>query len=719
MEFSSSNADEAHDPLFWAIEWLARHHAKNCSRAVLYAGLPHEARLSPQLAVRMLEQIHLKAGWAKREVDSLHVSLLPTVITCLDGNAWVITARKGKGEQAVYTVFSPENQGHPQQVTATEMSAVHSGYVLLCSVQPKKQPPVALLDLPPAGKEGHWLFTTLWRYRHYYLSAALATLLANILTLASTFFTMNVYDRVVPTQAYVTLWSLAIGVVVAIVMEFFTRLIRARLLDTAGKKADLLLGSRLFQQLLAIRLENRPQSSGSFANQLREFESVRDFMTSATLTTLADLPFCLLFVGIIYLIGGPLAWVLLCAILVVIIASFCIQWPLAKSMQENLREISLKQGVLIETIEGLETLKAVRGEGSMQMRWEEYSALAAASSIKAKAWSSAIVTFVSFVQQMTTVAMVTWGVYLIHAGELTMGSMIGTVILAGRSLSPLASVVGLAVRFQQARAALGSLNRLMEMPVERNPEVNYIALPATKGDLTLEEVGFSYPASGMIMMPQVLKSIALTIRAGERVAILGNIGSGKSTLLKIMAMLYQPTAGKVTLNNLDASQIDPADWRSLAGYVGQESRLFSGTLRDNITLGDPGVTTEDFLHVARVTGVERIAARHPSGYAMPVGERGQGLSGGQKQLVSLARSLLLKPQILLMDEPTSSMDTQTEKMFVEHLQKSLTHETLVLVTHRHSLLSLVDRLIVLDNGKVVANGPKDEVIASLQAGNKR
>ncbi len=712
------NTDTRNDTLLWSVKWIAHFYHKECSSEVLYAGLPRKKTLTPQVAAKMLEQIGITGGWVNRELSTLHHSLFPVAIACHDGGVCIITARNGQKENISYQVVMAENASLPVAVTATEMAQRYTGYALLCRPEKKLDSHVRMTELPDIEHEGHWLFSSLWRYRHYFFSAALATLLANILTLASTFFTMNVYDRVVPTHAYATLWSLAIGVLIAIVFEFATRLIRARLLDSAGKKADLLLGAQLFRQLMAIRMEHKPQSSGSFANQLREFESVRDFITSATLSTLADLPFCILFLVIIYLIGGPLVWVLLCAIPLVIIASICIQWPLAKSMQENLREISLKQGVLIETIEGLETLKAVRGEGVMQDRWEDYSALAAASSIKAKSLSTFIVTFVSFVQQITTVAIVIWGVYLIHAAELTMGALIGTVILAGRSLTPLASVVGLAVRFQQARAALNSLNRLMAMPTERSHNTDYLTLPALKGELSLNKVGFRYPVTEPILMPEVLQNITLTIRQGERLAILGNIGSGKSTLLKIMARLYQPTAGKLSIDNLDAGQIDCADWRRFIGYVGQESRLFWGSLRENIMLGEPGIDTEDFLHIARITGVDKIAARHPKGYAMPIGEMGQGLSGGQKQLVSLARSLLLKPEILLMDEPTSSMDVMTEKLFVEHLKHAVNDQTMVIVTHRHSLLDLVERLIVLDEGKVVADGPKEQVIAALKAGNK-
>ena len=465
-------------------------------------------------------------------------------------------------------------------------------------------------------------------------------------------------------------------------------------------------------------MEHKPASSGTFANQIREYESVRDFVASATLAAISDLPFILMFVGVIFFISGPLAIIPLMMIPLIIIVSAAIQWPLARIMKENLRDASLKQGVLIESVEGMETLKAVGGEAHMQRRWENFSALQSANSMKSKRYSTLATGVVTFLQQFQTVMLVVAGVYLINEGTFTMGAMIATVMLASRATGPLGQVIGLAVRYQQAKAALTSLNKLMEMPIDRDSSKTYLTDPPLSGEITLTNVNFSYPAPPMKPNPEILKDISLSIKAGERVAILGRIGSGKSTLLRVMARLYQPVKGQLSADGLDVNQIDPADWRKAVGFVGQDARLFYGTLRENVMIGRPDATANELLRVLNLTGLDHVAARHPSGINLTVGEGGEGLSGGQRQLVSLARTLLTRPKVLLMDEPTSAMDSMTENQFLAHLRRASEGHTLIVVTHRPSILALVDRIIVVEEGKVVADGPKDQVLAALEGKNK-
>ncbi|QCT20997.1 type I secretion system permease/ATPase [Jejubacter calystegiae] len=704
------------DTLLQSAAWLCRHYGAGRTQEALVAGLPKDVLLSPSLALSALENAGFSAGLVERQLWELPLQVTPLILV-RNGSGGCILLDRVRKEGAegrsdwCYQLIMPEVGPEPVELSQQEINTWYSGYAIMAKPEAKVDRRV-VEGLPENQK--HWLFSTLWRYRRYYRSAAVASVLINVLALASIFFTMNVYDRVIPNQAFTTLWSLAIGVTVAMLFEASTRFIRAHLLDSAGKKADLIVGSILFRQALSVRMEHKPASSGTFANQLREFESVREFVSSATLAALADLPFVLLFVAVIFTIGGALGWVPLLLLPAILLVSVAIQWPLAKIMKANLQEASLKQGVLIESVEGMETLKAVNGHAWMQRRWQNFSAMQADSSSKSKRYSTLATSTVTFLQQFQTVMLIVIGVYLIDAGDLTMGALIGTVMLASRATAPLGQVIGLATRYQAAKAALTSLNTLMAMPTDRDDEQAYIAEPELEGNISLKKVGFSYPAPPMRPNPKVLDNVNLEIHAGERVAILGAIGSGKSTLLRIMARLYSPTDGQLFAAGLDVNQIDPADWRHAVGFVSQDARLFYGSLRENIMLGMPDACAGEFMRVLQLTGLDQIAARHPQGIHLQVGEHGGNLSGGQRQLVALARTLLTRPKLLLLDEPTSAMDAQTEQQFLRHLQIATRQQTLVVVTHRPSLLALVDRIIVIDSGKVAMDGPKEQVLARLR-----
>lgn len=703
------------DSLLHSVSWICSRYGLGRTDEALIAGLPRAPLLTPSLAIEALKNAGITGGLVKRNPHELPLQLTPLILLRQQAGGCILLSRQqikndaGKNEYR-YQVILPELGTTPVEIGHEELSEWYSGYAILA--KPTAQAHTDYVDELPE-KQGHWLFSTLWRYRRYYRSAALAAVLANVLTLATIFFTMNVYDRVIPNQAFTTLWSLAAGVTVAMIFEAITRYVRAHLIDVAGKKADLVLGSMLFRQALDVRMEHKPASTGAFASQIREFESVRDFIASASLAALSDLPFTLLFIGVIFVTGGALGWIPLLMIPLIVVISAVIQWPLARAMKENLQESSQKQGVLIESIEGLEVLKSMRGDAWMQRRWQHYSALQSATGLKTRHYSSLASGVVTLLQQLQTVVLVVAGVYLIDAGTLTMGALIATVMLSGRATAPLGQVVGLAIRYQQAKSALSSLNKLMDMPVDRDITQNYVASPDLRGDVSLKNVSFTYPAPPMRPNPQVLKGVSLDIAAGERVAILGRIGSGKSTLLRLIARLYSPVSGQIFTAGLDVNQTDPADWRRAVSFVGQNARLFSGTLRDNIMAACPEATQGEFLRVLQVTGLDQIAARHPAGINMPVGEGGEALSGGQRQLVSLARSLLGRPKMLLLDEPTSAMDSQSEQLFLTRLSRAIDGQTLVVVTHRPSLLRFVDRIVVVEDGRIVADGPKEKILRML------
>jgi ATP-binding cassette subfamily C protein LapB len=699
------------EALLACVSWICQQARRPVSEAVLSAGLPMADGFSPQCALKALRRLDFEAGLLAHSLDSLPEVLLPIILLLKDQGGAILLSRVSlAGEARGYRVIFPASSLTPVEVSHEQLCVLYGGYVIAAQRPLEASHPV---EADSSARTSRWLTGTLWRLRGLYASAAWGALLINVLALASIFFTMNVYDRVVPNQAYVTLWSLVVGVLLAMILESSARLARAHLLDTAGRKADLLLGSSLFEQALAIRMEHRPASSGAFANQLREFESVRDFATSATLTAVSDLPFALLFITVIFLVGGPLGWVPLTAVGLILAISLVVQWPLAKVLRESLQLAALKQGVLIESIEGLETLKSVAGEGVMQHRWQAASAQAAHSALRVRKISTWATTAVSFIQQVQTVAIITWGVYLIDDATLSLGALIASVMLCSRATAPLVQVASLAVRFQQARAALQSLNALMALPTDREAPSHCLHELQLTGQLTLREVGFAYPAAPLQPRPVTLSNINLTIQPGERVAIVGAVGSGKSTLLRLFARLYQPTGGQILSDGLDVSQIDLADWRRYTGFVAQDARLFQGTLKDNLTMGCPTASTAELLRVLRLTGLDKMAARHPLGVQLPVGEAGVALSGGQRQLVALARTLLAQPGLLLLDEPTSAMDSQTESAFLQRLHASVEQRTLILVTHRPAVLALVQRIIVIEDGKVVADGAKARILAWL------
>ena len=544
----------------------------------------------------------------------------------------------------------------------------------------------------------------------------MAAFISNVLSLFLGLFSTVVYDRVIPTQAMVTLWTLTSAALIAVAFDMAARQLRSFLLDSAGKKADLAMGSMLFKQALAIRLEHRPESAGAFAHRVSQIEVVRDFSASATIASVTDLPFVVLFVLATWLVGGPLVLVLLLAIPVMIGVALVMQSLLKKSLRANMHQQADLHGVLIEAMEGLEDVRATGAQGHFIQRYEDANAAAAATSMRSKIAASWVSNFSAVSQQLITVVMLTWGVHLIADGLITGGALIGGIMFAGRAMAPLGNIVNLLSRFQSARAAMQSLNQLMSLPTEREVGRKYLPRPTLKGQVALNEVRFSYPKGSRLHNPLVLKGVNVQIQPGERVALLGKIGSGKSTILRLIGGLYQPMEGFVEIDGIDMRQIDPADFRSHVGFVSQEPRLFNGSIKDNVFLGRVVADPDFFLEVAGLTGLAKIAAANPMGYDMPVGEMGALLSGGQRQLVALARCLITKPQLILMDEPTSSMDAQAEVSFIKHLQTALQGQTLIVVTHRPALLAVVDRIIVVDNGRIVADGPKADVLAALAGG---
>ncbi|WP_235840038.1 ATP-binding cassette domain-containing protein [Derxia lacustris] len=737
---AAPGATTAADPLLAALHWLCRHHGLERSSAALLDGIAVDDRLAPAQALAALRNAGFNAGLVQRAPGDILTLLLPAALFMRNGEVLIASARHG----ADFEIVLPAS-GLARIATEAELLRDYAGSALLATPRATGQRATGQRahgsgDAALLAPGQHWLWGTLGRYWPYYRSAMLAALIVNVLTLVSGFFTSVVYDRVIPHQAFITLYALAGGALLATGFDLAARQLRSHLIDHAGKKADLALGSLIFRQTLGIRLEHRPESAGAFAHQVAQIETVRDFSASATLAALSDLPFVALFIAVTWLIAGPLAWVLVVSVPLVGGLCWISQHLLKRHMRANQIEQAALHGVLIEAVEGLEEVRAAGAQGHFLKRYEAANAAAAQSALGTRALSSWANNIAGMSQQLVTLAMLVWGVHLIHDGTITGGALIGAVMFGGRAIAPLGGVVALATRYQGAKAALLMLDQLMGLPTERHADRTYLARPEIRGDLALKEASFRYPArrggghagaaaGGMAGLgvpggaapaaastpaPLVLKGVTLNISAGERVAILGKIGSGKSTLLRLLAGLYQPSDGTVLVDGLDLRQIDPADFRAQTGFVAQEPRLFHGTLRENVFMGRPQIDAEHFQRVAAQIGLDRIAAAHPLGWDLPVGEMGTLLSGGQRQLVALARCLVTEPRLLLMDEPTSSMDAQAEADFIRQLGATVAGRTLVVVTHRPALLAIVDRIVVMEAGKVILDGSKAQVLAALQ-----
>ncbi len=708
------------DTLLGSLVWLTRHHGRERSAQALVAGLPHTGRLRPELAVRALQAAGFNAGIVERRLAELRPLLLPAVLQLRDGGACILEGRidGGDGQPPRCQLLLPRGDASGEceasSVDVALLETEYSGFALLASPRPLPTSSAAAAEAD-ADPRRHWLWGTLLRFVPYYRSALVAALLTNVLTLVIGLVTTIVFDRVIPHQAFVTLWALASGAALALVFDLLARQLRSHLIDRAGKKADLLLGAALFRQTLSVRMEFRPASAGVYAHQLAQVEVVRDFFTSATLAALSDLPFVLLFVVMIFVIAGPLGWVMLLAIPVILGLALAIQGSLMRAMSSNMTRQAELHGLLVEAVEGLEDLKTAGAEGRFLHRHDAATAACAESALRGRMLSSWSGNLSMVAQQLVTLVMLVWGVYLIRDGAITGGALIGAVMFAGRAIGPLGSVVGLANRYQGARAAMLVLDRLMKQPTERDPARQYVAVPPLSGRIALHGLHFGYPAVGPNPAPPVLQGLDLRVEPGERVAILGRIGSGKSTVLRLLAGLYQPVEGRVEVDGIDLRQIDPSDYRVAVGFVSQDPRLFNGSLRDNVVMGRSTVTAPRLAEVAALTGLERLVAAHPQGWELPVGEMGHLLSGGQRQLVALARGLATQPKLLLMDEPTSSMDAQSETAFIRQLKDAVAGRTLVVVTHRPAVLELVQRIVVIEAGRIVVDGPKSQVLAALAA----
>ena len=678
---------------------------KPVSVDALKAGMAQgpEGAVSPAQCLLAAERFGMKARLVSRKsLGDLSPMVLPAILFLEGGRTCVLTEMSGETAQVILA-----EEGEEREVSRLQLEGEYVGKVFLARMTGRLDNRTRSVKLLDPEK---WFWGNLFRFVPIYRHVLLASLVINVLALATSLFVMNVYDRVIPNNATETLWVMAVGVMIAIFFDFLLKNLRSYFVDVAGKNADMLIASQLMQQVLGMRMEGKPASTGGLANNLREFESLREFFSSTTLLALLDLPFLFLFVCIIGLLAGPMALIPVVAIPVILMAGLLFQLPLQRAAEDGHRERMQKNAFLVEILNGIETVKSCNAEGRMQHRWEEIVGMNARSNAKSKFFANLSIHFSQFVGQTVSVSMIIAGVYRIGSGDMTTGALVACNILLGRALAPLGSLAAMMTRLQRSRMALKALDTLMEADTERKGEADLLRPESLSPCLDFRKAGFTYPGASL----PALNRLDLSVKAGERVGVIGRVGSGKSTLARLAIGLYRAESGMIEFGGIDLRQLDPAEVRKRIGVVTQDNYLFYGNLKDNITMGHATAADGAVLRAAEISGVADFTRQNPAGYGLQAGERGMQLSGGQRQAVSIARALVHDPELLILDEPTSQMDSLTETLFKERLTGELDGKTLLLITHKMSMLSLVDRLVVLDSGTVLADGPKEEVLRALR-----
>ena len=653
--------------------------------------MPHD-KFAPQQAVSALSTLGFKSSFGSVKLKKLSNDLFPLIAFMKDGSAKVLKEISDKK----LLIVNFEKRGLVEEVEFSEFSKDFSGYVILAK---------ELNEREKEERSGHWFFSAFRKSKWLYVQVMIAAMVSNFLSLTTSLFTMTVYDRIIPNGAFESLIALSIGVIIALGFDFLIKSLRARFIDVASKRADLEISRRLFDRILTLTPNEQRQKTGAMAGTIREFESLREFFNSSTLVILIDLPFVFFFIYVIYLIAGPLAYIPLIAVPLVIIVGLGIQPFLARITRGSIESGMNKQAVLVETLSGLETVSATGSGNLMKKRYEDALNNQSDSGNKIRALSMFIINFAASVQQYAQVAAIFYGVYLIVDGTITQGALIGAVILGGRIMSPLSQLANTLTKVNGALAAYKNLSKLIGKSYNSAANLSPISRPSFGGEIEFKNVSFKFEGANQ----PVIKNLSFKITEGQKVALVGKMGSGKSTLSRLVAGIYDPTEGAILIDGVDVRQIDPSDTRKNIGIMLQDSWLFSGTVRENIQMGFNEYDDEHLLRICKISCVDDFVGAHPKGYDLEIKERGVGLSGGQRQTINLARSLIHDPKILLLDEPTSSMDQGTEKKVVDSLREACEKKTMLIVTHRNPIFSMVDRVLVLENGQIVADQTPEQL----------
>ncbi|MGB1198870.1 MAG: type I secretion system permease/ATPase [Thalassotalea sp.] len=695
------------DPLLDSLVLLTEHFGNPCSADALSAGLPLTGtNLTPELLPQAASRAGLSAKLVRKGLNELPSMLLPCILMLKDKKAIVLQELDIESNKAIVSL--PETGGE-EQLTIEELESSFVGYLFLIKQQYRGD---RNFDVHIDDSKEHWLWQKIKNTSSIYRDVIIASVMVNIFALVSPLFVMNIYDKVVPNLAFESLWVLAIGAGIAYVFDFILKQLRGYLIDVAGKKIDIEVSSKLFAKVIGMPLEKRSPSVGGMAKQLGEFDNVREFLSSATISALVDLPFALLFMFCIWLVAGDLVMFPILASVLIIGYTLLNQAKLKKAIEETNKFSSLRHGHLIECLSTLESIKANGAEGIVQNAWQQMIGHTSTWLLKSKVITNSVLNFASFMVQISVVAVVVLGVYRVSDNLISMGGIIAAVMLTSRAISPIAKLAGLMTRSNQTISALKQLDSLMEQEGEFEDKAHLVSRTKLSGHINAENISFTYPHADI----ESLQKMSVNIKQGERIAIVGHNGSGKTTLAKLLLGLYQPTKGTIQFDGLNHQQIHPSDLRRNVGYLPQDIVLFHGTIRENILFGTRQVTEYQLIRAVQLSGVNVFTDHNSQGLDQQVGESGSALSRGQRQSIVLARAILNSPQILLLDEPTASLDARAEKQFIQSIQATAKDRTMLLITHKMDLLKLVDRILVLDKGQLIIDGPRDSVIAQLKGG---
>lgn len=689
------------------LQRLAQHHGISVTPQSLISGLPTTLdTFSPDLLVRSAKRAGIKSRLEKVGLADLPSNALPAIVL-LEGNKSALI--ESMSDDGNVIIFDPKCGDDSQVVSLEELQRKTSGFVLLA--RPKFR--LNASQLGSIGlKSDHWFWSVMLAHRGLYRDVIYTSLFVNFLALSLPIFTMNVYDRVVPNAAFETLWVLAIGVSIAVVADVGLRIMRGYFLDYSARRIDVDLSAAILEKTLGMRLEHKPVSVGSYAASLRSFEFLRDITTSASLTGFIDIPFAFVFLLVVAWISPYLLIPIVIGIALLLMLALTLRSKLEQLTETTYAASAQRNATLIETLSGLETLKALGAESVMQRQWEEATRFLASQNLQSKNLQQWLSQLSSALQRFVQIAVIVLGVYLISAGKLTMGGLIACTMISSRATAPFAKLGSLITQYQNASVAMQAMDALFDTPSEYRAEGGFLSRESFSGAYEFKNVSFRYPNSEL----QSLTATSLKLGAGEHIAILGRIGSGKSTLSKLALGLFQATEGEIRVDGVDIRQLDPHEYRGSVGYVPQDITLFTGTLRENITLGRPSISDAQLIKAVERAGIADWVNRHPLGFDMPISERGDSVSGGQRKCIAVARALVTEPNILILDEPTGGTDQTTERIIIESLKEFIEGRTLVVITHRNSLLALVDRIVVIDRGKIVADGAKDAVVNALRQG---